>query len=308
MPSMLHEALVDLFRARPELAAEVLSETLEVELPEYDSVKQESIDFTQIIPTEYRADLVVLLYKNKPVLAMVVEVQLERDTDKRLSWPVYVTTLRARFDCQACLLVISPLRAIASWCAQKIEMGHKDFVLKPYVLGPDGIPVITEEDEARRSPEMAVMSTLAHGRGEQAYQVAAAALGAALGLDDERALFYTDLILHAVEQAVRQKLEALMRSGTYEYQSEFARKYFGQGKVEGHTEGVNEGIAKGKAEGIAKGKAEGKAESILAVLEGRGVEVTDSQRETILACRELDQLDRWLQRALTISQVDELFE
>ena len=115
-------------------------------------------------------------------------------------------------------------------------------------------------------------------------EVAVAAVAAAAGLDEGRALFYTDLVLSALPEAARCALEELMSSGTYQYQSEFARKYYGQGK------------------------AEGKAEGILVVLENRGVAISEAQQQTIRSCQDLGQLDRWLRRALTISEIGELFD
>ena len=117
-------------------------------------------------------------------------------------------------------------------------------------------------------------------------------MAAAAGLDEGRALFYTDLVLSALPEAARCALEELMSSGTYQYQSEFARKYYGQGLIEGQ----------------AKGKAEGKAEGILVVLENRGVAISEAQQQTIRSCQDLGQLDRWLRRALTISEIGELFD
>src|ERR1700729_1199507 len=61
MPSMAHEVLVDLFKNRPALGPELLSEVLGVALPSYDEARLASIDLTQIRPAEYRADVVVLL-------------------------------------------------------------------------------------------------------------------------------------------------------------------------------------------------------------------------------------------------------
>ncbi|WP_433576881.1 hypothetical protein [Nocardia brasiliensis] len=61
MPSHLHERLVDLFRQRPQLAAELLTTVLGTQLPEYDHARLESGDCPDINPTEYRADLVVVL-------------------------------------------------------------------------------------------------------------------------------------------------------------------------------------------------------------------------------------------------------
>src|SRR5580700_6032883 len=61
MVSMRHECLVDLFRNRPSLAAEILVEALGVELPRYDEARVASIDLTETQPAEYRADIVILL-------------------------------------------------------------------------------------------------------------------------------------------------------------------------------------------------------------------------------------------------------
>src|SRR5215831_16268102 len=96
MPSSAHEALIELFRSRPELAAELLTETLGLTLPDYDQARLDSGDFTNLVPTEYRADAVIVLAAaDRPRLAVVVEVQLRRDPGKLWSWPVYLTTLRA---------------------------------------------------------------------------------------------------------------------------------------------------------------------------------------------------------------------
>jgi hypothetical protein len=66
--------------------------------PDYGSARIESANFNNIIPAEYRADLVVLLVNGKPVFAIVVEVQLGVDTDKLFSWPAYVVGLHARLQ------------------------------------------------------------------------------------------------------------------------------------------------------------------------------------------------------------------
>ena len=99
MPSQLHEMLLLLFRNRPALAPELLKEALGIELPAYSEVRLESAELTEAVPAEYRADLVVLLVDGKPVLGIVVEVQLKPDARKRFSWPVYVAGLRARLEC-----------------------------------------------------------------------------------------------------------------------------------------------------------------------------------------------------------------
>ena len=61
MPSMAHEILVDLFKNRPSLAAEILAEVLGLSLPPYTEACLASTDLTEIQPAEYRADIVVVL-------------------------------------------------------------------------------------------------------------------------------------------------------------------------------------------------------------------------------------------------------
>ena len=114
MPSMAHEILVDLFKNRPSLAAEILVEALGVSLPSYTEARLASIDLTEVQPAEYRADVVVVLFDNDvPVLVLIVEVQLAINPRKRFSWPAYVTVSRAIHGCPACLLVIAPDAAVA---------------------------------------------------------------------------------------------------------------------------------------------------------------------------------------------------
>ena len=49
-----------------------------------------------------------------------------------------------------------------------------------------------------------------------------------------------------------------------------------------------------RSAGQAQGEAKGWAEALLRVLEARSIAVSSAQREEILGCRDLAQLDRWL--------------
>lgn len=62
MSSNLHEVLVEIFRMRPSLAAELLIDALGVELPRFVDARLEPADFVEITPTEVRADTVVVLW------------------------------------------------------------------------------------------------------------------------------------------------------------------------------------------------------------------------------------------------------
>src|ERR1700691_6201021 len=109
MPSMAHEILVDLFKNRPSLGPELLTEALGVELPAYTEARFISIDLTQIRPAEYRADVVVLLLDGGvPLWVVIIEVQLGIDDDKRFTWPEYSMGARAKYRCPAGLLIVAP--------------------------------------------------------------------------------------------------------------------------------------------------------------------------------------------------------
>ncbi|MGK4004523.1 DUF4351 domain-containing protein [Sorangium sp. So ce1036] len=237
---MAHEILVDLFKNRPSLAAEILVDVLGVPLPAYTGARLTSIDLTDIQPAEYRADVVVLLLDGDvPIWVLIVEVQLGVDPRKRFSWPDYAMGARAAHRCPVGLLVVAPDPAVAAWCGEPIETGIPGFVLCPPVLGREAVPIVTDPGEAARRPELAVLSAMAHGQGEHGVAIAAAALPAIRGLDDERARFYGDLVLNSVNEAARRALEAMMKG--YEYQSDFAKKYVAQGRLEGRQEGRQEG-------------------------------------------------------------------
>lgn len=64
--------------------------------------------------------------------------------------------------------------------------------------------------------------------------------------------------------------------------------------------------ARGVTEGRQEGMVAGAAASLLRILEARGLSVSGAQREEILRCRDLERLNRWLQRAVLASRTDEI--
>jgi len=273
MPSMAHEILVDLFKNRPSLAAEILVEVLGLSLPEYTEARIASADLTEIQPAEYRADIVViLLHDDTPVRVVIVEVQLAANHQKRFSWPAYVTVARAVHGCPAALLIVAPDPAVAGWCAEPIETGVPGFVLRPPVLRRTAVPVVTDPGEAARRPELGVLSAMAHGETEQGESIAAAVVPAIQGLDDDRVKLYYDLVYNSLNEAARGALEAMMKG--YEYQSDFAKRY------------------------VAQGRAEEAAHAVLTVLQARGLAVSDAARERILSQKDTERLERWLEKAV----------
>lgn len=285
MPSQLHEGLIELFRQSPALAAEILAGTLGVELPPWQQARLEPADLTDLTPTEYRADAVVVLAAAEvPALAVVVEVQLGRDPGKRWSWPVYISTLRARLRCPVVLMVLCIDARTRAWCAAPIPLGHPGLVLAPLVLGPEQVPLITDGADLGHSAELVVLSAIAHSTHRDRGKVFSALVTTLESIDRDRGALYYDFVYAMLPEAARKHLEELMTAGTYEFQSDFARRYFGQGK------------------------AEGKAEVLLSILDARGIDVPADIRSRVTGCSNLDQIEEWVRRALTADSLEDVFD
>ncbi len=300
MPSLDHEALVDLFRHRPSMALSFLTEVLGDETPRGRVVQVADSDLSQLAPPEYHADLVLRLEDDdgRCLWAVVVEVQLAKRERKRWVWPAYACIARSQWECPALLLVITPDRGVATWAAEPIRLGGAS-AFQAVVVGPDDVPRISDPDVAQAAPELAVLSAVVHRDAPDPGPVLlAGALGAqaVAAVDDERAAVYYDLVTRGLASDAARALERLMGLENYRFQSDFALKYIGVGRAEG------------KAEGRAEGKAEGKAEAILTVLEARGFAIPAALADRIRACTDPEQIDRWLRRAATVSSADEVLD
>lgn len=246
--------------------------------------------YSEIQPPEYRADLVIEFVRGgtqRPVSIMILEVQLTRDADKKRTWPAYQAVLRAQYRCPTSIVVLAPDADVARWCAEPIDLdGRGQSVIRPSVIGPDQVPLVTSVVDAVRTPSIATLSVIAHGRTRHALEVGRAGLAAAYSLDEPDGRLYADVVLHHLETAARQALEremALKLKNKYEYESVTFRRL------------------------VAEGEVKGKRGALHAVLEARGFHVDDATKARIEACRSAG-LDALVVRAATIAALDELFD
>ncbi|RAY13294.1 hypothetical protein DPM19_19600 [Actinomadura craniellae] len=288
MPSLEHEMPLELFRNRPELAPELLRTVCGVAVPDSAKVSLSSETLNDVKPKELRCDTTVLVGDpTNPELGIIVEVQLKPSTEKRFSWPAYLAVLRARCRCPVTLLVLCPTAATAAACAEPIDLGPPggpDWVLRPQVLGPDRLPVVTDAEQARRLPELSVLSAVAHTDHPDYLQVLDAYLAALSVPDEDTAFQYHQYVRSQLSGAARDSLEELMTTTTHDYEGAFTGKYH------------------------SAGKAEGEAEMILVFLEARGLDVSDEARERITSCTDLDQLKAWGRRAAVVESAEGLFD
>jgi hypothetical protein len=287
MPSLLHEGIIALVRERPALAADLLRELLHISVPAFTEARLAEASLNDLIPTEYRADAVVLLVDGAPVFGIILEAQLAVDPDKPFAWPMYAVSARARYRCPFVVLVVTPDASTARWAGQPVDLGG-GATWRSLVVGPEGIPIITDVDFASREPHLAVLSAMAHGRDKDvatAVAVAAAAAAGVAGLPEPLRLLCFALIESSLGDAARKSFEMLPQG--QRFFSETQRRSF--------------------SEGEKKGKAEGEAQALLRVLDRRGLSISAEQRERVLACSELAALEAWLDRAVTAESTEEVF-
>jgi hypothetical protein len=293
----MHEGVIALVRDNPAFAASLLRDLLHVHVPRFDQARLTEAALPQLVPVEYHADAVVLFIdfvdeQQQPVLGTIFEVQLERKARKRYTWPLYAVAARARYECPFLLTVVTPDPEVARWAGQPIDLGNGSFV--PCVVGPEGIPRVTDREQAIREPQLSVLSVVAHGRGEvaTAVAIARAAVDAVLPLPEEQRLLYSALIEKALSEAARKALDMDPQIVKF-FSDEHRRSY-------------DQGIADGVAKGVAKGEARGEAKALMTILKQRGLAMTDEQQRQIVTCTDLATLDGWLNRALSVTSVDEL--
>ena len=307
MPRLSHEALVQLVRNAPAIVPGLLWPG---EARGAAQVHVTAAEFVDLNFAEHRADVVLALGEEpaRPDEVLVVEVQVEPDPRKRRSWPLYVAGLGARMGCPVLLVVVTLDRDVARWCAEPIDLGRGRFVLRPWVLGPETVPVITDLEAARRAPELAVLSVGAHADEPGAERIARAALEAARELDGERRIVYPDFVLALLGRVAPAVLEKIMPlPSNWVPESEYFRNILAQAKAQAQAEGRAEGMAEGRAEGRAEGEVLGEAKMLLKLLQLKGFALTEVQRERVMACRDTALLEAWAERVLGAQSLDAVF-
>lgn len=213
------------------------------------------------------------------MLAVVVEVQLRPDENKPWVWPEYLTAVRRNLRCPVALLVVCVDSATARWAGEAIDLGDGFSVIRPLVLGPAAIPILDDPAAAAATPELAVLSALAHVRDDGPFEILDALAVALDNTPVQHAVEYARLVLAELPEMARRHLEELMAAETFHYESEWTRSL----------------------------EARGKASMLLTVLEVRGIEVDEKSRARIADCTDHEQLDAWGTRAATANSVTDLF-
>jgi len=215
MPSSLHQAIVELLREHLSLIPRVL-DRVGVPLPSHATTHVADVrsTFSEVAPAEYAADLVVDVGSSDR-LSLIVEVQLRHDPDKAGSWPIYVAHRWQQTGRPVLLVVVTLDRATERRCRRPIVLmppyaGSPGMVLTPTVLGPSNVPLIVDRAESQAHPELALLSTVVHGRDARRVVPIAEATLEALEMrgDLDRGRLWIDLMLAALAPPAAAALEA----------------------------------------------------------------------------------------------------
>ena len=177
---MEHNGLIEMFRENPALAPHFLALLFHLQVPPQSTARVADSTLDQLIPVEFRADLVLELCDahGRVVFAIVFEVQRDVKLRKQYTWPVYVAVARAERECPVVVLVLAIDAEVAAWASEKIDLGLGLGATQPLVLGPTTVPVLTDPAVAAKEVELAILSAMAHGNGPQGLDAVQTALAA----------------------------------------------------------------------------------------------------------------------------------
>jgi hypothetical protein len=304
MPSPAHEILVELFRHRPDLLRTVLELVGRTVSDTPGAVLRPApAEVAGVHHTQYRADLVLHLAapdSARPAHAFVVEVQLAPDPDKHFTWPMYMTGIRARERCHATLVVITLDERTARWAAAPITLDSETpSVVQPIVIGPSQIPRITDVEQARALPELAVLSVAAHGRTPGAEQIARAALIACAALDSRHEVLYADFVMARLRPEARHALEIDMDLDHFRPQSDIGKRLYARGRKDGMRAGRKAGEKRGRTDALRK--------LLVKQLAQRFGEVPEAAM-TRIRTADADLLAHWGERLLSAASLDAVLD
>lgn len=278
-----HDTPLKLLRRKPGFAVELAGEILGLPIPEHGKVLPYSESLTDVEVRDLNADNVVVCDTgDRHQLGIIIEVQREKDKRKLFSWPAYQVNLRHRINAPVVLIVVCPNPTVAAWAAEPIGTGQPGSDFRMQVLGPANYPKLFENTKTGELAEQMVLGTLIHEKSEDIERLLTTAEAELAPLPEEIAKRYTQYMLGQLSEHPRTILEALMQQETYPYQSKLL------------------------AEREAKGRVEGKAETLLELIEVRGLPITENQRRQIESCNDPARLTAWVKRVLQAPSVADI--
>jgi hypothetical protein len=286
----------------PQLLPQLLDEAGHPGFPEVIASKELIPgETTTVEPLERDADTALILTAGDGrEFVLVGEAQTggskETIEKKRRNWPYYVGFLHEKYKLPVLLVVVCQQKATAKWAAKPIETGLDFFrtqTTRPLVLGPHNIPMprvpIADDDLP-----VAAFGVITHGKDKEVGDILEPVARVLKNADPTTRTMLATNIWHALtpETTARTWMD-LMK----------VMKLDEELLAELHRGSLGDVVS----ELEAKAEAKGEAKVIVRVLDKRGIELTEAQRERILGCVDLELLGRWLDASLDVTSADEIF-
>ncbi|MFJ4079566.1 hypothetical protein ACIP2Z_11465 [Streptomyces iakyrus] len=289
MVTSTHETSHRIFQDHPEVLTPVF-EALGLPPPAKATIEVLSPDATELKPLERRVDTVLKVEPSEGGgFLIAVEAQTAPTPDKGFSWSYYVAHLHAKYGMPVLLVAVCKNRPTASWAAGPFECRVRTWTTqstRPFVLGPNNVPEITDESVVARQPALATFSAIVHSESANAAAILELLARGMRSFDKPTAKYWCEWLEVGLENTP-------VRETWRELEKMVATYFPGRGTLFEET--------------YLEGKAEGKAESILSVLDKRGIPVPEATRDRITSCTDLDTLTLWFDRSLTATTAEDLF-
>ncbi|MGW4195379.1 hypothetical protein [Streptomyces sp. NPDC005004] len=224
---------------------------------------------------------------------LAIEAQTKRAPDKGVNWAYYVSYLHAKFELPVLLVAVCRHRSTATWAAGPFECRVGPWatqVTRPFVLGPDTVPPVTDEAMVAREPALATFSALVHSESEQSEAILNLLARGMRSFDKATAMYWSEFLEIGLENTPA-------RDTWRELEKMVVTFFPGRGTV----------FEEAYLDGEAKGEVAGKKQAVLRVLEARGLAVSDDVRERVDACTDAEVIDSWLDRSVAVERVEDLF-
>ncbi|MEU6584631.1 hypothetical protein [Nocardia sp. NPDC046763] len=290
-----HEAMHRLFQRHPDVFGRAF-DALNLPFPKPNTVALLPNDLTEIEPLERRVDTLLRVDTDEGPFLLLVEAQSRDDKRKPSAWAYYPAHVHAKYDLHPVLLVVCQDTATAAWAAGPQHIGPRQWaslVVRPLVLGPHNVRPVTELQEAVSDIPLATLSAITHANDPGIGDILKTLATALQRVDEDDALIFAELTELGLGKSPAGRLwRQLMTVDLSFFRSETSQRLRAQARTEGRAEG----------------RAEGLAVAVIHTLERNGITITAAARERITSCTEPERLLDWLDKSITASTVDSLFE
>jgi hypothetical protein len=270
MPGEFHEILVKLIQDEPESVPWMLGLAGGPRGARCVSAETRSGSVGSPGPTERRADRVVRLrFADESELVVICEVQNEWSDDKYFRLPGYMARAFEDHRVPVALLMVCRSDKLARKFRRGIELGP-DSSVAVLTAGPSDFPELGSDDRPPSAAAAVACAVLRKQPKDIPNPLFVSTLDQWLGtIEPGRAADYAKYLLTTLAKEPATLLEALMRTESRLYHSEYTEKLLDTGALK-HARAT-----------------------LLMMLEAEGP-VSAERREAIEACTDLPQLDAWI--------------